>query len=321
VAVKPGAVSLPKLVLLYFHGWKHNADESDTDRVKFEELIQELRDREAERRYVVGIYVGWNAEAPLWGLLENITFWVKKNNADRIAQSSSVTEIYSAIGSIVSRDPARQDQFIAIGHSFGARILFSATAQPLVAAVEEAHPGYPGGTYKVIRGLSDAIILLNPAFEATRYSAIDGFIRNRETFDKSQAPLIVTISSEADLATRWAFPIGQWVGLARTTRELHTLGNYSPFWTHSLEIKSCPTVPNEPMTETFGAAGLCMRRLDETQNDLFKEHNPFIVARATEAIIGGHNDIWNPTFSNWLVELIAALQKVSPRSETAAVPK
>src|SRR5262245_52373861 len=101
VKVGPGAISLPKLVLLYIHGWKHSADEFDTDRVNFEKLVQSLRDREKGKRYVIGVYVGWNAEAPLWGWLENITFWVKKNNADRIAQSSSITLIFSAIGSII----------------------------------------------------------------------------------------------------------------------------------------------------------------------------------------------------------------------------
>jgi hypothetical protein len=227
--VGPGAISQPKLVLLYIHGWKHNADESDTDRVNFEKLVRSLRDREKGKRYVVGVYVGWNAEAPLWGWLENITFWVKKNNADRIAQSSSITLIFSAIGSIIRSDPERKDQYIAIGHSFGARLLFAATVQPLVSAVEQAHPGYLSGTYKVIQGLADAIVLLNPAFEASRYSAINGYIRADETFAKGQAPLIVTIASEGDWATRGAFPVGQWLGLAHTARELYTLGNCEPF--------------------------------------------------------------------------------------------
>src|SRR5262249_30400361 len=248
------------------------------------------------KRYVVGIYVGWNAEAPLWGWLENITFWVKKNNADRIAQSASVTQIYSAIGSVVRSDPEQKDQFIAIGHSFGARMLFSATAQPLVSAVQQAHPGYPGGTYTVIHGVSDAIILLNPAFEASRYSAINGFIRNEETFADSQAPLIVTISSEGDWATKTAFPIGQWLGLARTTPELHTLGNYKPFWTHSLEKRNCATTSDDSITEAYGAADLCLVRLDATPSDEINnfgppksKHNPFIVARTTTEIIRDHN--------------------------------
>jgi hypothetical protein len=314
---KPNAVVLPKLVVLYVHGWKHNAEDDDADRQHFEKLIKSLRDQHEGRRYVVGIYIGWNAEAPLWGPLENITFWVKKNNADRIAQSATVTFIVSAIGSIVNSDPKRQDQFIAVGHSFGARVLFSATAQPIVQAVEQAHPGYPGGEYKRVVGIADAVVLLNPAFEASRYSTINGFIRNREHFSPSQAPLIVTISSTGDLATRWAFPLGQYLGLARTTRELHTLGNYAAFRTHQLKKGTCNSSPQDPITERFGAAGLCLDRLavpPSDEIDTFDQkasaHNPFIVAQTTDDIIRDHNDIWNDTFRAWLTELITALQQL-----------
>jgi hypothetical protein len=180
----------------------------------------------------------------------------------------------------------------------------------------------------VISGLADAVVLLNPAFEATRYSAINGFIRSRENFDKVQAPLVVTISSEADLATRWAFPIGQWLGLARTDRELHTLGNYIPFSTHSLAEQACPLNSDESLTEAFDVEGLCMRRCPRRsgespapaigasdlcalrEDNFVQEHNPFIVARASGSIIAGHNDIWNTRFRNWLAELITKLQKL-----------
>ncbi|MGX1410376.1 hypothetical protein AB7M43_000468 [Bradyrhizobium elkanii] len=119
VKFNPNAPKLPKLAVLYIHGWKHNADAADSDLQHFTELIQTLRETHAGKRYVVGIYVGWNADAPLWGPLENTTFWVKKNNVDHIAQSANVTFIFSAIGSIIKADPRQQDQFIAIGHSFG----------------------------------------------------------------------------------------------------------------------------------------------------------------------------------------------------------
>ena len=123
---------------------------------------------------------------------------------------------------------------IAIGHSFGARILFSATAQSLVYETESAHPGFPGGEYKMVEGSADAVILLNPAFEASRYTAIDDFIRKDEHFKASQPPLLITVSTDNDWATKRAFPIGQWLGLARSERELTTLGNYQPFFTHAL---------------------------------------------------------------------------------------
>ena len=322
--VKPGAQHLPKLVILYIHGWKHNANEDDSDRKEFEQLVKALRAKQQDNKRVVGIYIGWNAEADLWGWLENITFWVKENNADRIAQSSSVTEIISAVEATIRADPEQRDKFIAIGHSFGARILFSAAAQPLVSAVEEAHAGYPGGKYKIVRGIADAIILLNPAFQSSKYSAINGLIRNEERFSEKQPPLMVAISSDGDWATKAAFPIGQWLGLARSKRELHTLGNYDPFITHSLkpnDQEHCISTTEHGLTESFAAADLCLRRLEQTVSDdidkdttIVQPHNPFIVARTTTDVIKDHNDIWNDTFRRWLIELIAALENHHPNA-------
>ena len=323
--VKPGAEHKPKLVVMYIHGWKHNADDSDTDRINFGDLIQMLRARNPKNR-VVGIYVGWNAEAGLGKWLDNLTFWVKKNNADRIAQSSSVTLIVSSIGAIIHSDPDRDDQFIAIGHSFGARILFSATEQSLVSATEAAHPGFPGGTYSIVNGLADAVILLNPAFEASRYSAINDFARNDEAFSEYQNPLIVTISSEQDSATKEVFPLGQWFGLARTDRELRTLGNYDPFQTHTLarsKPEDCFEEGSAGMLKSYFADGLCLRRLDEPVYNaevdnigVIQPFNPFVVARTTGDIIHDHNDIWNDTFRTWLADLINLLH--SRRSELSS---
>ncbi|MBR1164620.1 hypothetical protein [Bradyrhizobium elkanii] len=165
--------------------------------------------------------------------------------------------------------------------------------------------------------MADAVILLNPAFEAARYSTINSFTRNRETFSPTQAPLVITISSSGDWATKAAFPFGQWLGLARTSRELHTLGNYAAFRTHLLEKGKCSGPTDEPITESFAGADLCLSRLTEPPSDEvdnydqeFRAHNPFIVAQTTPDIIRDHNDIWNSTFRGWLAELINALQQL-----------
>jgi len=314
----PNAVEgLQKLVVLYIHGWKHSADEQDSDLRNFTKMINSLRQKRGERTRVVGIYVGWNADAGLWNWLETMsTFWVKKGNADRIAQSSSVTHIVGAIGAIVDSDPRRADQFIAIGHSFGARVLFSATSQPLVTSIQQAHPGYPGGTYKIVKGTADAIILLNPAFEASRYSALNDFIRNEEQFDRSQPPLLISISSTGDWATQTAFPIGQWFGLAWGIRERQTIGNYKPFWTHSLTRGRCDLPRNPDSPRGFEAEKLCLQRLTQTfaddidqfNNSVSSPNNPLIMARTSPDIIKDHNDIWNDDFRDWLTAFVASLK-------------
>src|SRR5207302_7550080 len=51
-----------KMVVLYVHGWKHNAAADDTDLMHFRHLVSDLTEQEAKAgrfRQVVGVYVGW----------------------------------------------------------------------------------------------------------------------------------------------------------------------------------------------------------------------------------------------------------------------
>jgi pimeloyl-ACP methyl ester carboxylesterase len=321
----PQAPKLPKLAVLYIHGWKHDASENDQNLVEFKLLIDRLRERHKTEKYVVGIYVGWNATADLPEPFESFSFWVKKSDADRISQGGAVTKIVSSIGAVIAQNG--HDQFIAIGHSFGARMLYSATAQSLVAQTEFAHPGYNGGEYEIFRGTADAIILVNPAFEASRYTVLDDFTRSGEKFASGQKPLLVSISSDQDWATRVAFPIGQWFDLANTARERTTLGNYTPYRSHRLEIStgvSCNPIGPAGMSESFDKAGLCLRRVKREEieklspdernkvRSTYQPFNPFIVATTPGEVISGHGDIWNPKFTGWMFELIAALEDRPP---------
>lgn len=308
---KAGATDKPKLTLLYVHGWKHSSDPGDGDRVAFTRFVGSLARRFAGRKNVLGIYVGWNAHAPLLpGPSENLSFWSKKATADRIAQAGVVTKIVSATGALSNSSRGRGDQFIAIGHSFGARLLFSAVGQSLVYEAERAHPGFSGGAYRVMKGPTDAVILLNPAFEASRYTSIDALRRDREeTFAAQQPPLLISISTTGDLATQLAFPVGQWLDLRREERETTTLGNYAPYFTHSLapSAGACGDAESRTITNAFEAEGLCLQRLDGSARNL--KNNPFLVATTTPDVIRDHNDIWNPRFSAWLTAFVAALER------------
>ena len=73
----------------------------------------------------------------------------------------------------------------------------------------------------------------------------------------SNSLLMVAILLEDDWATKYALPIGQWMGLAQTDP-----GNYAPFWTHSLEKSRCGKAVGQPLTEVYETTALCMRRLD-----------------------------------------------------------
>jgi len=311
-----GVRPLPKFVVLYIHGWKHDASDDDSDVTHFAELIEQLAHANTGKKQVLGVYIGWNGASKIFPLnsfpFNNLTFWSKETGADRIAQSAVTTKIVSAIGSVMSAGDSAANQFITTGHSFGARLLFSATNQSFIYDTQRAHPGHRGGTYKRIHGIANAVILLNPAFEAARFTALDAVTRKEERFADDQLPLLLSVSSDGDRATRMAFPVGQWLGLYRSKTELTTLGNYTEYQTHSLSVATaagCGPSTSNDLSESFLAGGLCLVR-DQTphnRDQFIQPQNPFLIARTTGDIIKDHNDIWNDRFSKWLFAYINEL--------------
>jgi pimeloyl-ACP methyl ester carboxylesterase len=306
-------VPKPKRVFVYVHGWRHNSDPHDSDLAQFTKLIARAGDSEkaaGDKRHVVGIYVGWDAATPI-PILEYVTFWDRKRTADRISQSAIFAKLIGAVRSILNqqeatRSPASstKDQLVVIGHSFGARIVYSALAQAMIIQVQAAHPGERGGIYKPIVGTVDVAVLINPALEAGAYTAFDSVRRYQERFAETQQPLFLTISTDNDAATRWAFPIGEWVGLARSEREMTTLGNYPEFFTHKLVVEEQGSNGSQRSgwSEAYCSSGLCLNRTDRLQLD-----NPFFVVTTTAAIIDGHNGIWGEKFQSWLWDVFNTL--------------
>jgi hypothetical protein len=311
------------LTVLYVHGWKHGASPDDGDRKAFTELINDLQ-RHYEKKQVLGVYVSWNASNDL-GILDNLSFWSKKTVADRISQSGVVTRIVASIGALQRADQDKLDQFIAIGHSFGARILFSATSHPLITGLARAHPEASQresaryfvnpDEYQIMAGSADSVILLNPAFEASMYTALASFCRSKDTreFPRNQGPLLISISTSNDEATEKWFPRGQWLDLYRGPEVTTTLGNFDQYRSHQLFRDDGGVCPRDAgLTESFAANGLCLERNTPAADDKVKNcpNYPFLVAGTTPDIIDGHNGIWdkNKPFRRWLFDFITALE-------------
>jgi hypothetical protein len=307
----------PELIVWYVHGWKHNADKDDTDFREFKNLIMELDEQQRQlgeggRRHVVGVYVGWDgAVGP--ASLRNPTFWNRKRAADRISQSSVLTKIIAATKYArkqVGKEITARDLTIMIGHSFGARILYTATSQILIDEVQRQHPGYKESSYGVMKGPADLILLLNPAFEASLFTAMHSVRRPDsnwwERIDPRQQPLLLAIASENDWATGKAFPLGQRLEFARRDRQRLALGNYKEYVTHSLQaVTSSDGSPASSSFwyDCFEAAGLLLLRTADRQPG-----NPFVVARTTSGVIDGHNGIWGEALRRWMIGFLRALQ-------------
>lgn len=200
-------------IVVYVHGWKHSADFEDKNFRKFQKDIMPNFVREGTR--TVGLYVGWRGKVLKTSpVLQSITFYDRKNAADKVAKGS-VRELFSYLSAYRNNElskPGRKVKLTIIGHSFGGLIIYNSLAEVLMNSVVEANLKNPQ-TPRNAKPIADLILLLNPAFEASRFeplfqAAKDKLKKNGDwLYDAKQQPILISITSEADLATKYAFPV------------------------------------------------------------------------------------------------------------------
>jgi hypothetical protein len=228
-------------LIVYVHGWKHNADVGDDNLRKFRGLLKSTAVLEQMSspqgsahppRKVVGIYIGWRGKAwniPDWAL--NLSFWSRKTAAQHVALGA-VQDLFARLRAIQSRyttsngrgaclvtgDKADVEarcriRSLIVGHSFGAAIVYAAVAPQLIESLsvaydrrDERNPAEK--TMDGIEPVADMVVLLNPAFEASRFEPL------RRAADRyrprlRRPPVMVVITSENDWATKYTFPLGR----------------------------------------------------------------------------------------------------------------
>ncbi|WP_268796469.1 hypothetical protein [Pseudomonas huanghezhanensis] len=134
-ASESGSVAL----VIFVHGWKHNASTLDGNVESFKEDLAHLAiSKVAGERKLIGIYIGWRGMS-FHGLgLENITFWDRKATAEEIGRGG-VTEFLIRLESIAA---AKKGNFmLTVGHSFGSAILLAALNDTLIQKMLDQQRG------------------------------------------------------------------------------------------------------------------------------------------------------------------------------------
>lgn len=258
------------LLVVYAHGWKHNASACDNNVVCFSRLLERLDMSErtlqrAGRRAVLGVYVGWRGLSLDAGPLANLTFWTRKSTAERVGRGG-VTELLTRLNDYRgARNPEREPhrtQLVITGHSFGGLIVYSALAHALMErAARTERPDRSGpARYAVARSVGDLVVLVNPAFEGSQYEPLFHIATSR-CYPEGQRPVTLIVTSEADRATGSAFPLGRRVSTllehARSAEQgesiLKTIGHDSRYQTHSLRTR--PEVRAAPLERDRGPCG------------------------------------------------------------------
>lgn len=279
----------PMTLVVFVHGWRHNASADDSNVDGLRDLLHQLAKSEEQamgesrpKRKVFGIYVGWRGRSlqgpALW---EYASFWDRKAVATHVAQGS-VRELFAELRLLRNaKNASNADsahsapmRMIIIGHSFGGLVVYHAVSQYLLESVVEYDPQAHDPQ---VRAFGDLVVLVNPAFEASRYDPLHA-ITARRTYQTKQRPVFIAVTAENDAATGKAFPTGRFLNTVfeseRTDRgrqaNKKTVGHLPRYRTHVL--RHCPNVcEGKEESPTLKGACRCedLTSAPAAQNPLF----------------------------------------------------
>ena len=200
-------------VVVFIHGWKHSASADDFDVKHFRNVVVPAFTRNDPETRTVGIYVGWRGESISLEGLKELTFYDRKFSAEHVARGS-VRELMSRLrvlrNSAKRGDGSRKVRVILVGHSFGGLILYNAIAESLLDSLVLANYGAP--PQHVADPIVDLALVLNPAFEASRFEPLFQVAKQRLSkgqYPQGQRPIFISITAESDSATKTFFPLGR----------------------------------------------------------------------------------------------------------------
>lgn len=327
--------SPPLLIIVFIHGWHHNASPNDSNVKSFERFLKNLQYEEDNisfssiKRQVVGVYIGWRGESDE-SILNPLTYRSRKLAGLRVGQYG-LQEVLAELSLI--RNINEKNRLVSVGHSFGGGVLYSSVMQKLVDSVVSADLSSNSGSSEIIsKAYGDLVILMNPALEAARVEVLNRRLGEAEGFNSCQPLVMAAFTSEKDEALFDAFPKGQSVFFGDDKRVanadgyknlvLSSYGNEEGFKTHDLYCDSC-AYDEEPEFLTgdqyiSAFKGWNDFRLDKekmfTVDDIHLSHHPGSKIKPGSPIInvyvnGGniiadHNAIWGGEFSKFARALI-----------------
>lgn len=232
------------MIVVYVHGWRHNADTRDDNLMHFRHLLASLDKLEkitaaqgagcAPRR-VIGAYIGWRGLS----LPDDIaypSFWTRKNAAEKVGHGSArevLTRIRAAsdrarrlrgTGPSPCGKPIRS---LIIGHSFGGDVVYTAVSAGIMRDVADVQAADRDSQADAPAAETpregDIVIVINAAVEGVSYHALHrqaisaapfaisgkSAVAGGSSYARYRSPLFISITSRDDDATRYAFPAGR----------------------------------------------------------------------------------------------------------------
>ncbi len=343
------------IAVVFVHGWKHNAKAGDDNIDEFRNALIRLsraeralsKQRGLKPRSIVGIFLGWRGLSLSWPVLKELTFWDRKDTAHKVGHGA-VTEVLTRLDAIRqandTRNPAKRSRLIVVGHSFGGAVAYSAISQILesrfITSSGNTNGGNGGAVNSDATGFGNLVVLVNPAFEALLYSPLHDMSSERMIYPESQLPVLAVLTSEADDATKIAFPASRWFStlfekelnvkntyggktetLSEHDADITALGHFVPYQTHKLTAAGTA----EAAARELNSPEERVKTIDEasqaweqdvpggsitfpgsvlTRGPGSAARDPYMVIKVDKALIPNHNDIWDPRVQEFVSDII-----------------
>lgn len=347
------------LLVVFVHGWKHSAAAEDENIETFRQTLRNLSALESKiygekSRAVMGVYLGWRGSSVTVPVIKELTFWDRKNTAHKVGHGS-VTDILSRLEQVKKTRSFLSDEegdtiptrLVVIGHSFGGAIVYSAISQILMNRFVETADADRANQVADVEGFGDLVVLINPAFEALLFAPLSDMANERITYFPSQLPVMAILTSEADDATKRAFPVGRLFSTffekyRTTTRKnpvtgaeeiidqkqanITAVGHFDPYKTHDLRATQAEAQRSD--VEVFAQIsggwdqdapgseipfdGSVLKR---TPNSVGR--NPYLVVRVDGELIKDHNTIDDERIVGFVTQLVQlAAQSEEPETRS-----
>lgn len=353
------------LIVVFVHGWHHSARPEDDNISSFRSMLRLLAQSEAksseqqdrEARKVLGLYVGWRGDSITIPGIKYLTFWDRKNTAQEVGlqgvsqmllRLEEIRNVKRAIEEEVP--PPKTSRMVVIGHSFGGAVVFTSLQNILTDRFIDSREekNFSGDA----KGFGDLVVLMNPAFEALRYSTLYDLSHYKcRQYFPGQVPRLAILTSESDLATKIAFPAGRvfstllerhkhldrhYCGEAGKTdmvisegeADRTAVGHFSDYWTHRLipsgqhsdesvllDLKpEVDALKIQQQWQAMSYGGVLSFEGSELHHlGRSKPLNPYLNIIVDEALINNHNDIWQKRMVAFLRDFL--LISTTPRSD------
>jgi len=336
------------IIITFVHGWHHNASYDDENASNFNNLLKKVSKAEAQtgHRKVLGLYIGWRGESIVLDGINVLTFWDRKNTAQKVG-SYGLVELLLKLEEIVNvrkaENGTHNSRLIIAGHSFGGAVIYSALQQILEDRFIDSRS--TKSFNDDAKGFADLVILINPAFEALRYSSLYNLSQQRCSYFETQRPKLLILTSEADSATGFFFPLGRFFSTIFETHndisgrsvctkqgrypqkisegeaDRSSVGHFKPYLTHVLnKSPNKQSIDIQKLSSAWAlqSYGNVFNFSDTQLEHLGRSHplNPYLNLEVEDSLIPNHNDFWGDEILNFLRDFIAISISPTPKLNT-----